>query len=169
MERAKIEFFEGFADLCKALPQPGAFLLVADQKGKHNVMTIGWACLGIVWGEPVLEVLVRPSRHTFGLMEAAKHFSLNVPIGKLQKKLAFCGAKSGRDTDKLEACGLRLLPGLTKDVSVIDGCDLYFECRTIHKTQVVKENLDPALVRQYYPGDDFHTVYSGKVLETYRG
>ncbi|MBI5622409.1 MAG: flavin reductase family protein [Elusimicrobia bacterium] len=168
MKRAKIEFSEGFKDLCKALPQPGAFLLV-DEGGKRNVMTIGWASMGIVWGEPVLEVLVRPSRHTFGLMETAKHFSLNVPLDKLQKKLAFCGSRSGRDTDKVEACGFHLLPGVTQGVSVIDGCDLYFECRTIHKTQVVKENLDPKLVRQYYPGDDFHTVYYGKVLEIYRG
>ncbi|MFA6316707.1 MAG: flavin reductase family protein [Elusimicrobiota bacterium] len=168
MKRAKIEFFEGFPDLCKAMPAPGAFLLVSAG-GKSNVMTIGWACLGVVWGEPVLEVLVRPSRHTFGLMEAAQAFSVNVPVGKLQKKLAFCGAKSGRDTDKFEACGLHLLPGLTEGVSVIDGCDLYFECLIIHKTRVIKENLDPKIVRQYYPGDDFHTIYSGRVLETYRG
>ncbi|MBI4676943.1 MAG: flavin reductase family protein [Elusimicrobia bacterium] len=169
MKRTKIEFFEGFADLVKALPKPGAFLLVEDVEGRRNVMTIGWATLGVVWSEPVLEVLVRPSRHTFGLMQKAERFSINVPLGKLQKRLAFCGSRSGRETDKIEACGLRLLPGLTRGVWVIDGCDLYYECEIVHKTLVVKENLDRKIVRQYYPGDDFHTIYAGRVLESYRG
>ncbi|MBI5211004.1 MAG: flavin reductase family protein [Elusimicrobia bacterium] len=167
MTRKKMAFFERFADLCGTMPQPGAFLTVEGPGGKPNVMTIGWACLGVLWGEPVMEVLVRPSRHTFGLMEKAKHFSVSAPLGKLQKKLAFCGSRSGRDIDKIEACGLRVSPGVTKGVSVVEGCDLYYECELVHKTQVVKENLRKDFIKRYYEGEDFHTIFAGRIVESY--
>jgi flavin reductase (DIM6/NTAB) family NADH-FMN oxidoreductase RutF len=132
-------------------------------------MTIGWALAGIVWGEPVMTVLVRPSRYTYGLLEKARCFSVCVPWeGRLAEELAFCGSKSGRDCDKIESLGLQVSAGRGRGVSILDACDLFFECETVHKTQVLKQNLEESILAGYYPLGDFHTIYNGRILHAYK-
>ena len=164
----KIDYAEGFGELCKALNGDGAFLLVQDRTGKANPMTIGWATLGVVWGMPALTVLVRPSRYTFGLIEEAKGFSVNVPKRPMSRELGFCGSRSGRDCDKAAESGLKIVKGLTPGISVLRGRGLVYECETVGRTHILREQLDPAVVSRYYGSGDFHTVYFGKVLQAYR-
>ena len=63
-----IKSYEEFERLNKALHSDGAFLVVKDKKGKVNVMTIGWAMIGVVWGKPMMTVFVRPARYTHELI-----------------------------------------------------------------------------------------------------
>ncbi len=82
---------DNFGKSCEAL----------EGRGGANVMTIGWTQFGVVWGEPVLSALVRPSRHTYALLEKAPYFSARVPRrGELSRELAYCGSRSGREYDK---------------------------------------------------------------------
>ena len=91
-----MEYFDNFGKFCKARGTNGAFLIVSDGGQRTNIMTIGWAQIGFIWGKPVMTVLVRPSRYTHGLLEKAGYFTVCVPPeGKLRKELAFCGSKSG--------------------------------------------------------------------------
>ena len=63
----------------------GSFLNV---KGKDsiNTMTIGWGNIGVIWGKPILMVMVRYSRHTYNLMEEANEFTVSIPLnGQLKK------------------------------------------------------------------------------------
>jgi len=77
----------------------GAFLTV--QAGKAtNTMTIGWGLLGYAWQKPILMVLVRTSRHTYGFIEKAPDFTVTVPTTNMREALMFCGTKYGRDVDK---------------------------------------------------------------------
>ncbi|OPX34868.1 MAG: flavin reductase, partial [Desulfobacteraceae bacterium 4484_190.1] len=57
----------------------GAFLTVRAGEAL-NTMTIGWATIGYVWRKPVFMVLVRDSRHTFGIIEKAADFTVSVPM-----------------------------------------------------------------------------------------
>ena len=68
MAKTDIAFTDHFDRFCGALGSGGSLLVSLDDKGKPNVMTIGWATLGIVWGRPICTVLVRPSRYTYGCM-----------------------------------------------------------------------------------------------------
>jgi hypothetical protein len=58
------------------------------------------------------------------------------------------------------------------DIGVYDCfkefCGLFFECETVHKTRVVDESLDAEVRRRYYASGDFHTIYNGRVLHSYR-
>jgi flavin reductase (DIM6/NTAB) family NADH-FMN oxidoreductase RutF len=169
MNYRELEFTEGFGELCRSLRDDGAFLVVQDEKGRPNPMTIGWALAGVLWGEPILTVLVRPSRHTFGLIEKAKRFSVCVPpAGQMAEALAFCGSKSGRDCDKVKELGLHACPGLETGVSVLEDCVLFYECERVHKTHVLKDTLDAEIISGYYPQGDFHTVYQGRILRCYK-
>lgn len=162
-----MRYDENFGKLCEALEGPGAFLVVEDKKGRINAMTIGWAQLGVVWGQPVMTVLVRTSRHTHSMLENASHFSVCVPRrGEMQKELAFCGAKSGRDYDKIRACGLSLKHG-ERGMKYIDGCSLVYQCELYARTEVRPETLMKAAAEKYYQGGDApHTVYFGKIIKT---
>lgn len=159
-------YSDNFDKLCGALEGAGAFLVVQDKKGRVNVMTIGWAQAGVIWGEPIMTVLVRPSRYTHDFLENAAHFSVCVPRrGELKKELAFCGSKSGREYDKVRACALKLKEGKRKDLKYIDGCGLVYQCEMYGKTALKRETLHPEALEKYYPGADApHTLYFGKIL-----
>ena len=165
-----MRYDENFNELCEALEGPGAFLVVEDAKGRVNAMTIGWAQLGVVWYEPILTVLVRPSRYTHELLSAATHFSVCVPRrGELKKELAFCGSKSGREYDKVRACGLKLLDGAVKGLKYLDGCGLVYQCELSGTAQLDRKALPKAVLDRFYPGEEAaHTLYFGKVIRSER-
>lgn len=160
----------GFEKLTGALGGSGAFLVVAGGRGAANIMTIGWAQTGVIWGKPVMTVLVRPSRFTHGLIEKAEYFSVCVPpAGKLAKELAFCGSRSGREHDKAAECGLVLAAGERPGLSYIAGSELVYECAKLARSRVEPENLDAGVKKQYYPDGDYHYVYFGEILGVHKG
>lgn len=159
-----MEYFEKFDRLCRALGGSGAFLVVAGENDKTNVMTIGWAQIGVVWGKPVMTVLVRPSRYTHGLMEKAGRFTVCVPPeGKMRKELAFCGSKSGRDHDKVKECGFSLKEG-REGTRYIAGSDLVYECTLLERTGVQPAALAQSVKDSFYKDGDYHTVYFGEII-----
>jgi flavin reductase (DIM6/NTAB) family NADH-FMN oxidoreductase RutF len=143
----------------------GAFLTVTAGEAR-NTMTIGWATIGFAWRKPVMMVLVRDSRHTFGIMEKAADFTVSVPTADMKKEIAFCGTKSGRDVDKFTECGLKTAAGRKVVSPVIDIPGIHFECRIVYKNAI-----DPAhLTRDYdplYSEKDYHTLYFGEILACY--
>ena len=86
-------------------------LLTAGDKGGCNTMTIGWCQLGRLWNLPVCTVYVRPERYTYSYMENSDYFTVSVMPADRQKDVAFCGSHSGRDVDKIAACGLTVRYG----------------------------------------------------------
>ena len=139
----------------------GGLFLVSGTKG--NPMTIGWGVIGQIWGRPVFQVLVRPSRHSFSLLEELGEFTVCVPTEHQRKELALCGSKSGRDLDKIAACGLTLAPSARVSVPYIAECTAHYECRVIHVNDVVNATLDREIVAGSYPKGDFHRVYFGQI------
>lgn len=157
------DYKELIAEACAQLPA-GAFLMV-----QGNPMTIGWAQFGVVWGKPVCTVFVRQSRHTHALLEKSDVFTVSVPAtGTMRKELAYCGTKSGRDGDKLAACGLSLLPAQAGGAAPLKGCALHFECRVLFRAESDLALMDEAVLARYYEDGDRHTVYFGEILGAYR-
>jgi flavin reductase (DIM6/NTAB) family NADH-FMN oxidoreductase RutF len=144
----------------------GAFLTVRAGE-RLNTMTIGWASIGFCWRKPVFMVAVRDSRHTFGLIENAPDYTVSVPTGDMKEAIMYCGTKSGRDGDKLAACGLKTLDGQNVASPVIDVPAIHFECRIIFKSA-----MDPAYLasdlKSLYPQKDYHTLYFGEIVACYQ-
>jgi flavin reductase (DIM6/NTAB) family NADH-FMN oxidoreductase RutF len=150
------------AKALKQIEEAGAFLTV--QAGDAlNVMTIGWASIGFIWGRPIMTVLVRKTRHTFSIIERASEFSVSVPLGDMKKELEFCGTQSGKKIDKVKKCGLGLFPGTKVKTPSVNVPGIHFECRIVYKSP-----LDPLrLIESYkhlYPEKDFHTIYFGEIV-----
>lgn len=154
------------AERVMAQIRKGAFLTV-KAAGGLNTMTIGWATFGVVWQRPVMMVAVRASRHTFGLMERAADFTVSVPPGGMEKELAYCGTKSGRDFDKFKECGLTVAPGRVATSPVIDIPGIHFECRTLYKAPMVPDAFDGEYRHSVYPEGDFHSFYFGEIEACY--
>jgi flavin reductase (DIM6/NTAB) family NADH-FMN oxidoreductase RutF len=143
----------------------GAFLTVKAGKA-YNTMTIGWALIGYAWRKPVLMVLVRNSRHTFGLIEKAADFTVTVPTTEMQSALTFCGTKSGRNVDKYKACNLELVNAQKALSPIIKTPAIHFECKILLKTPMDPKYLDKEC-EGLYPAKDYHTMYFGEILECY--
>ena len=143
----------------------GAFLTVQSHD-EINVMTIGWATIGFLWGRPVATIMVRKSRHTFHIIEHTDEFTISVPQIDMNAALEYCGTKSGKDVDKFKACNLELFPGEKVKTPVIKLPGIHFECGIVYKSAI-----DPkALIDSYthlYPDKDFHTIYYGEIKYVY--
>ena len=163
--RRETDFFDVFRETLDKLDGDGILLVAGDPP---NPMTIGWGTLGHIWHKQVMTVMVRPTRHTFNLMENVKDFTVCVLPDHMEKELSLCGNRSGRDTDKVSLCGFEMERGLKADAFFISGSVIHFECRIVHKHRLDPATLDPAIIKRYYPLMDFHMVYYGEILGVYR-
>ena len=161
----EITFDQYAPQVIQTLPK-GAFLTVRHG-GQDNVMTIGWGTIGVIWGQPIFSVLVRPSRFTFGLLEASGEFTVSIPLTDMSKALAVCGSTSGRDIDKFAAAGLQKLPGVKIATPVIAGAGLHYECKVVFKQPMNPAPLDSNLNASFYSNGDYHTLYFGQIQATW--
>lgn len=142
----------------------GVLLASLDASGKLNPMTIGWGVFGWIWGRPVFTVLVRPSRYTYGCIEATGDFTVNVPPADRRDVPNLCGTVSGRDHDKMAVLNLTPLPSRKISTPGIAECSIVFECKVLHRNDVLGSELTDDITREYYPEGDFHRVYFGRIL-----
>jgi flavin reductase (DIM6/NTAB) family NADH-FMN oxidoreductase RutF len=69
-------------------------------------MTVAWGSMGVMWGKPFAQVVVRPVRYTFEFMEQYDSFTLCAFPAEYRQTLLMLGTKSGRDGDKIAESGL---------------------------------------------------------------
>jgi flavin reductase (DIM6/NTAB) family NADH-FMN oxidoreductase RutF len=142
-------------------------LLAATDKTRSNVMTIGWGTIGIIWGQPIFVVMVRPSRFTYGLIDNTLEFTVNVPTPDMRRWVGICGARSGRDMDKFGEFGMSVTPGQHVNAVTIDACPMVYECRSVHHNDLIPENLEAAAEKRFYGGQDYHRLFFGQILGSY--
>ena len=84
-------------------------LVTAGNKDHFNTMTASWGGIGFLWNKPVVYVFIRPERYTREFVDAKGAFTLSF-LGEEHKTAhKICGAKSGRDIDKVAVTRLSLL------------------------------------------------------------
>lgn len=156
----------------------GGVLLTTKAGGKVNSMTIGWGTLGIEWRKPVFIAFVRENRFTRQLLDESGEFTVNIPYGSYDKEiLGFCGTRSGRDMDKLQALGLTLEPPLRIGVPGIRELPLTLECRVVYRQMQDPERITPENREACYPQDvdsafhganrDYHVAHYGEIVGAY--
>ncbi|CAL7963902.1 Flavoredoxin [Gammaproteobacteria bacterium] len=162
-----INHFQKIGDILENVSK-GVFLTVKNSHGELNTMTIGWLMSGIVWRAPMLMIAVRSNRHTFKLLENADDFTVTIPFSGMSEQLLFCGTHSGRDTDKLKACGLVTLPAQKVASPVIAAKTArYYECKIVQATAMDKNRLAPKCDQEFYQDKSYHTYYFGEIVVCY--
>lgn len=164
--KRKINAFEYANEILTAVGK--GVLMTTKADGEVDTMTIGWGTMGIQWGKPIFIAYVRESRHTKKLVDQNPEFTISIPYGEFDKNiLGFCGTKSGRDVNKIEALGLHLEEGESVSVPAIRELPLTLECKVIYKQDQIKEAITPDALARYYPDGDFHTAYYGQITDAY--
>jgi flavin reductase (DIM6/NTAB) family NADH-FMN oxidoreductase RutF len=161
----KLDYLRTAERIMNQISGQGAFLVVKSQD-KMNMMTIGWSLIGYLWRKPMMMVVVRDSRHTFGIIEKADSFTVNVPSDKMAKELEFCGTKSGRNLNKFEECNLKTLKAQKIESPILDIPGIHFECKIAYKSKMSPQFLS-AEYDYLYPTKDYHTMYFGEILACY--
>jgi len=158
--------YNEYADKAIDILSKGAFLTTAND-GKANSMTIAWGTIGFMWGKPVFMAMVRHSRYTYQLLEKSGEFTVSIPFKDMKEALGVCGSKSGRDTDKFAAAGLKTEPAQKLATPVIANCGLTYECKVVYKQVMTDDNLDAANQQKWYAQGDYHTLYFGEIVASY--
>jgi len=165
--REPVPFDHRLSKTLALLTKPGLLLATTGRNGRSNVMAIGWGTVGVVWGRPIFQVMVRPSRYTYTLLEESGEFTVNAPAPEMRHVVAACGAHSGRDLDKIAAYGLAVSPGKGIKAITIDESPMVYECRVVHRNDVLPPNLSREIDASAYPKGDYHRVYWGEILGAY--
>ena len=166
-----VNAFDYAGEICKALKK--GILLTTKVGEKVNTMTIGWGHIGVEWSRPIFVAYVRETRQTREMLDASGEFTVNVPVGEFDPAiLGFCGTKSGRDVNKIEALGLHLEQSDVVAVPGIKELPLTLECKVIYKQKQDLSAIPEDILARYYPEDetgfrDYHYVYYGQILNAY--
>ena len=167
MAKVSVHYTDHFGAAIRRMREDGLLLATQGADGKPNVMTIGWGTIGSIWGRPTFIVLVRPSRYTYSRLEEDGDFTVNVAPAELNQAVSYCGTVSGRDKDKFSDMKLTAVPGKEVKAPIIEECVMHYECRTLHRNDVVPEALVQAVLDDAYAGGDFHRVYFGEIVAAY--
>lgn len=129
-----------------------------------NAMTVGWGSLGTMWSQPFAQVVVRPTRHTYGFMERYGTFTLCAFPDGYRKALNLLGTKSGRDGDKIAEAGLTPIASTQVAAPGFAEANLIIECRKVYWQDMDPAHfLDPA-INQNYAKRDYHRIYFGQIV-----
>ena len=140
-------------------------LVTAGDEGKANTMTASWGGMGVLWGQEVAFVFIRPQRYTKEFVDAKGKFSLCFFDG-YKKEMGLLGSVSGRDRDKIAETGMQL--------TYLDGVPVFAEARlallakTLYTDDIKPEKFfTEEICKQWYAEQDYHTVYVAKILAAY--
>ena len=136
-------------------------LVTAGDESDFNMMTASWGGTGILWGQTVAFIFIRPERYTYEFIEAGSSVTLAF-LGNDNKAVhSVCGSKSGRTTDKVAETGLE--PVITPSGNITyRQARLTLECHKLYADTIDEENfIEKPLVTRWYGGSHggFHKMY----------
>ena len=79
----------------------------------------------------------------------------------------YFGNVSGRDYDKFKQKRLTTTPGRKIKSPIIEECAIHYECRVVHKNDVIPDKLAEEILGSAYRQGDFHRIYFGEILAVY--
>ncbi len=169
--KKEINVFDYAGEICKAMSK--GILLTTKSGDKVNTMTIGWGMIGIEWYDPIFIAYVRQTRHTKKMLEESGEFTVNVPVGEVDKHiLSYCGTKSGADVDKFKELGLTEEEPISISAPGIRQLPLTLECKVLYAQDQDLNSIPQHIIDRFYPEikkgiRDHHTAYYAKILKAY--
>lgn len=142
-------------------------LLGAGTPQTFNMMTVNWGGLGVLWFHNVCTVYVRQSRYTKTFVDENDYFTLTFLQPGHEDALKLCGAKSGRDINKMTDSGLTPI-ALENSIGFAEA-ETTLVCRKLYHADMPVENLCYEETRKAcYPQGDYHTMYIGEIIAVYQ-
>ena len=111
-------------------PVPAVMVSVADRENRPNIITVAWAGT-VCTNPPMVSISVRPSRHSYHIIEETGEFVINLTTAELVKACDYCGVVSGRDVDKFAQTGLTPMPVEHVHAPAIAESPVNIACRVV--------------------------------------
>ncbi|MBY9005074.1 MAG: flavin reductase family protein [Candidatus Lokiarchaeota archaeon] len=112
---------------------PAVVISVGDWDNA-NLITLAWVAR-VVSEPPVMSVSIRPSRHSFTLIEKLGEFVINIPNSDLIREMDYCGTRTGRKTNKWEDLNLTKQKGEKVSVPLIKEFPMNIECKVTKRVE----------------------------------
>lgn len=137
----------------------GWMLITAEKPdGSINTMTASWGGFGIMWGKPVCVCVIRPQRYTAEFVESSARLTLSFLEENHRDALKICGAKSGRDCDKIAEAGLTAIK--EDDIAYFAESRMVICGKKIYEDKIREEGfIDKTIIDSKYPLRDYHRVF----------
>lgn len=130
-------------------------LITAGTPDHCNTMTASWGGVGVIWGAPAATCYIRPQRYTKEFVDQNEYFSLCFFDESYREKLTYCGKTSGRDGDKIKACGFTVETG-AGGVPYFAEAEVVLVCKKQYAQDMKPEcMLDPSIDGAFYPQKDY--------------
>lgn len=138
-------------------------LITAGTAEKCNTMTASWGSLGILWNKPMAICYIRPQRYTKQFVDGNDYFTLSFYSEAYREQLSLCGTESGRDMDKVKACGFTVATG-EGGAPYFEEAELVLVCK---KQMVIPmdPNAMPEEIKTGHYNNDYHDIYWGEIVE----
>lgn len=121
-------------------PCPVVLITCTDPAGIPNIITLAW--VGVACSNPpTISLGIRPSRHSYRILEDVGEFVVNIPTKEILKEVDYCGSVSGKDVDKFSEIGLTPEPALLVKPPLIGECPVNIECILKQKINLGTHNL----------------------------
>jgi flavin reductase (DIM6/NTAB) family NADH-FMN oxidoreductase RutF len=145
------------------------FLLTSGDfaKGHYNTMTVSWGSMGVMWNRPFVQVVVRPTRYTYSLMERYDAFTLCALPDTYRKALNLLGSRSGRDGDKIAQAGLTPIASTQVAAPGFAEAELIIECKKMYWDDFAPAHFIDPKIEENYAQQDYHRIYFGQVMAIY--
>ena len=154
-------------------------LLLNTNGDKLNSMVIGWGSLGVTWGKPTFTVYVREGRYTRAQIDKTGEFTISVPMekGPIPEIMKICGARSGRDIDKIKQAGLTPEEPEKIKTPGVKEYPLTLECEVLYAQKQDLSAIPENIRAKMYPQDidgtnpmanrDAHIAYIAEIVSAY--
>ena len=142
-------------------------LITAGTAERCNTMTASWGGLGVIWGFPAATCYIRPQRYTKELVDREDYFTLAFFGEKYRDALTLCGTKSGREIDKVKACGFTVKTAGC-GAPYFEEAELVLVCRKRFAQPMDPARIPEDIKARCYPKKDYHTMYIGEIVEAYQ-
>ena len=137
-------------------------LLSAVSGEERNAMTVSWGQVGVLWNKPIFTVYVRPTRHTYDLLEKTDVATLSFFGEDKKKMLTYLGRTSGRDEDKLKKAGL---PFRTENGALLfDDATLTLVGKKLYHSDIDPRHFWDSTIDSNY-SNDYHREYVFEITD----
>ncbi|MPM90528.1 hypothetical protein SDC9_137649 [bioreactor metagenome] len=142
-------------------------LVTAGTADKCNTMTASWGGLGVLWHKNVATIYIRPQRYTLEFLDANESFTLSFFGEEYRPQLKLCGAKSGRELDKVKECGFTVKTA-ESGAPYFEEARLVLVCRKLYRGTIDPAGILDAAEEKHYAAKDYHRIFIGEITEAYR-
>lgn len=109
-------------------PTPVVMVSCGDTVDEYNIITVAWT--GTLCSDPPLcYISVRPSRHSYGIIQRTGEFVINLVSQELAAVADWCGVRSGKDYHKFMETGLTPVRGTKVTAPMIKDAPVSLECK----------------------------------------